>query len=387
MKEDTEVFYAIKNFIEKDYCLERVNLVNDYLNTNNMLKRVYLALDSSSSFWLVFYALLSSRPTSLFSFNGSVCLWKNTNELNCFNKNKYFDNSAKNKYTTASIISLIDILFNTFVLLFNFKKVVKITRLINKRDIPLFVKLRASLLLFDYLGFRKVLSYSTKIFRIIVSTDGQPFAYALFALGQKSYCKVDYVAHAYYVNNPGRINVDNFFTLNNSLLESFLLKKSIINNKIVLKKNRKELKRIEKYSFLIALSKSFNRDYILRLIKNLDDLDLDINIIIRYHPTSMFSKETIKNKYENITFLYSSDQDEDFKRTNITIGGASNILIDSIISGNHTFYDKNLDSKTDCNISFVQLFPRFDIKNIEDSLRGISQDCFLSSELQKLIRD
>lgn len=379
LKENLVVFYAIKNFIKKDFCSERINLVDDYLDNHQFIKKCYHLLEKLSHNWLILFAVISSRPTSIYTFKNRICIWKNTNELTSFCKYKFFDRFAKVNYSTVSIQSLVDFILNFYLFILNYKKITNIARLIHKKEIPFYVKLRVSQMLFDYLGYMKILSKFSNRYEIVISTDGQPFAYALFALFKRKICNLHYVAHAYFVNNPQKISVDHFYTLNDLLVESFCKKNSEINKVIDISAHKKKLKNVEKYSFLIGLSKSFDNNYVYELLNKIENLGKEIFVIIRYHPTSLFPNKLIKEDFKNLVFLTSNDQADDFGRTNITICGASNILFDSILAGNYTFYEKNLDKKVNDEITFVNYFPSIDFNNIEFSLE-VAKKCELKNK-------
>lgn len=386
MKEKLVVFYAIKNFIKKDFCSERINLVNDYLDANISIRYVYQSLESLSSVWLVIFAILSSRPTSLFSFNNNVCLWKNQNEFNSFNKYKYFYNFSKINYKTFSITLFVDIMLNIYLFFSNYKKIKIITDLIHRKDIPYYVKLRTSQMLFDYIGFRNMISRFNQRFEIVISTEGQPFSYALFALCKKGFCSVHFVAHAYYVNNPQKIIVDNFYTLNDYLYQTFSMQNSEINERINIGRNRNELKKVEKFSFLIALSKSFNKNYIYHFLNSLDSLNQKIDVIVRYHPSNILHEKLIVDSFKNLVFLNSQTKSKDFTRTNITVGGASNILFDSVVEGNYTFYDEKLDNKVNEEITFVNYFPILDLSNIDYSIEMLTKSDSKNNKIDLLLK-
>ena len=160
MKSNYSLFIAIKKQISKDNTRQREKLFNIVLDKNIFIRTLYKYISKSNFMCFLtcfFYSLFSFGSFTLSKSNDSeVGIYLNPNSKNVLHKFSKLQKKSINHYK--------DSIFERFLFLFThihiplnlsiLKKVYIIHR--NLHSIPLYVRMRAILVIYDYLYFLKI---------------------------------------------------------------------------------------------------------------------------------------------------------------------------------------------------------------------------------------
>lgn len=358
------IFRLLKHQMLKDSFEHRRIMFHTYLKKFGPIEPIYLLLNRSPRFLKTTIATAFGVINSARSFPAgeNIAFYQLQNEKSTIlwlTQNCTETHFLPVNWRKSLGDRIFAILFFWGQLIFEFKKSIQCLRILYMISAKqeLYVLMRTAETLFTYLFLRERLG-ERKPKRVLFSSEGNPYGFALFHLAPVLHFESIFASHASISGNPSPVFCDLAIFHSKKAASVYLEQGSQFEQILYYPFQEQfspvaEIDPAEVSCVFVGLSKDSPESGVKSTVDMINATIRPRKILIRVHPQSLVGAE-YENYAHNVTVTRNSPIREDFHDVDLAINGNSNVHLDCLLVGIPSLYHSQIDRYHEDQLLFLR---------------------------------